>query len=603
MNDKANIPALGISEDRNFRMHPALLWSVIQAQAGTPEKALLEAVMNAVDAKASACDITINETGYRISDNGRGFRNRAEIEEFFETFGTPHKEGDATYGRFRMGRGQLFAFSTTTWRSGAFLMAVDIKARGLSYELQSDLPLAEGCAIEGAWYERMDRGEVIRVVYDLTQLAQWMQIAVTVNGHQINKLPAEQKWSLETDDAYFSLKSAGGLAVYNLGALVRVYPSHQFGVSGVIVTKMPLQVNFARNDILLSSCKVWARIRRELDVMCGNLVKKKSLSDYERDAIAMRFVRGEIALSEIRNLGLIEDVSGKKRSLSELLKAERLCVVPDHKDWTIGERVMEQKIAFVIRLKTLHRFKVETPEELLAVFQAQVNIPEDVATTIEALRDAREWREWRALEQQYPEHGVFDHINVVSLKEVSAHVNDTYELIPPDQLTPHQKAFHLGLQNASKHLAQSIRYIEGLKSGERNFDECTATVRQVVIGRSDVADAWTDGETIIAIDIELINRLFDSRGSILGIVAIMLHEYCHNEPDQGGHVHDVNFYELFHELTCGGALSVARWVLLDGYAKAIAELGKKPKPAIMQQIRHDSKKLGDAQIPDNGVEV
>lgn len=83
-------------ENRSFRMHPALLWSVIQSQAGTPEKALLEAVMNAVDAGATFCEVKVDELGYSVRDDGRGFQSRNEIEDFFETFGTPHKEGDAT---------------------------------------------------------------------------------------------------------------------------------------------------------------------------------------------------------------------------------------------------------------------------------------------------------------------------------------------------------------------------------------------------------------------------------------------------------------------------------------------------------------------------
>ena len=41
-----------MSETRRFKPHPQLLLDVIQRQAGTLGKAVLEAVMNAVDAKA-----------------------------------------------------------------------------------------------------------------------------------------------------------------------------------------------------------------------------------------------------------------------------------------------------------------------------------------------------------------------------------------------------------------------------------------------------------------------------------------------------------------------------------------------------------------------
>ena len=91
---------IGRPERREFRMDPALLWSVIESQAGSAEKALLEAIMNAVDAGATRCDITLSETGYSVQDDGGGFKSRDDIEQFFETFGTPHKDGDGAVAAF-----------------------------------------------------------------------------------------------------------------------------------------------------------------------------------------------------------------------------------------------------------------------------------------------------------------------------------------------------------------------------------------------------------------------------------------------------------------------------------------------------------------------
>jgi hypothetical protein len=47
-------------ETRNFRMDPRMLWQIIEAQAGTPAKALLEAAMNAVDAGATQVEIAVD---------------------------------------------------------------------------------------------------------------------------------------------------------------------------------------------------------------------------------------------------------------------------------------------------------------------------------------------------------------------------------------------------------------------------------------------------------------------------------------------------------------------------------------------------------------
>ncbi len=59
-----------MSETRSFKMHHQLLRSVIQRQAGTLSKAILEGVMNAVDAEASKIDIVLKRNEVRISDDG-----------------------------------------------------------------------------------------------------------------------------------------------------------------------------------------------------------------------------------------------------------------------------------------------------------------------------------------------------------------------------------------------------------------------------------------------------------------------------------------------------------------------------------------------------
>lgn len=612
----------------------------MQSQAGTPEKALLEAIMNAVDAGATVCDITVHERGYVVKDDGRGFQGRTEIDQFFETFGTPHKEGDACYGKYRMGRGQLFAFSTTVWLSSTFSMAVDIKNRGLNYDLYSNMPNTPGCTITGTWYEPIDMIEVIRIIHDLSQLAQWMHIPVLINGKKINKSVSEYEWTKETDDAYISTKTAGGLAVYNMGALVRIYPPYQFGLSGIIVSKSALQVNFARNEILLSQCQVWKRIRRELDKMCGKLTQKKTLYDFERDAIATRFARGEVTFSEVAGIGLIKDVSGNRRTLRELSNAEKVCVVADQKDWTIGERVMNQKLAFVINSQTLHRFNVDTPGELIELLKSRTNITEANQQLLDVLKKAKAdigqrkrdyfkliadtldnprkdpgflrleneenevGAEYSRLKEMYPYNAAFDHIKIIELSEVSSHINDIYELIEKSELRPHQLAMLQALQDASEAITDIIRRQRYQRLSEKEKEALyqlpyrsrihyQTTTRNMIIGKSDVADAWTDGESFIAVNLQVITQVLNGKKSVSSLVSLLIHEYCHEEPDAGGHIHSPDFYELFHEFHCDSWMAeTVRNALLKGYAKAIAELGKKPNATLAREVKQDSKALG-----------
>lgn len=368
-------------EVRQFRMHPDLLYSVIKAQAGTHEKALLEAVMNAVDAGATKCDIEIDQKGYVINDNGKGFASRQEIEDFFETFGTPHKEGDATYGKFRMGRGQLFAFSRTVWQSNNFLMDVCIKTKGLDYLLKDDQPVYAGCKITGTWHEKLKSYDVINIGRELKTLIRYMQIPVTINGEVISCLAHEQKWDAETPEAYIKVsQNAGALSVYNLGALVCHYPASKFGIGGVVVAKEQLTVNFARNDVLVSECKVWKKISKKLNEFVGLEVQKKTtLSDSERIAIVNGIISGKFPLCKYMNKGLLLDVTSKKPTFTALMKAERIAIsTGNYQTRNVEEKIHDQGLAFVLDNSMLDRFMVNSAEEFVEKINEMIQMNNDL---------------------------------------------------------------------------------------------------------------------------------------------------------------------------------------------------------------------------------
>ena len=658
---------IGRPERREFRMDPALLWSVIESQAGSAEKALLEAIMNAVDAGATRCDITLSETGYSVQDDGGGFKSREDIEQFFETFGTPHKDGDgAVYGTYRMGRGQLFAFSKTRWETGCFIMEVDIKGCGLEYTLHTEAPHKPGCAVAGTWYEPIPSADVIKIDFELRKLAAWIQIPVHVNNKLINKSPATEEWTYETDDAYIRLKPSGGLAVYNLGALVKVFAERDFGTGGIIVSKRQLKVNFARNDILTSKCTVWKRIRVTLDSDIGNLVQnRRQLSTYEMQALADRFAKGQIPFSDIRKINLLTDVSGKSRSLNELIGASKLCIVPDQKDWTVGERVMNQQLAFVLRSTSITQFGADTAQEFMDLLRtrlqptqaerdwfqrckAQHEAIKAQLTALEAqhvgasvpIWDAAhpQYGELRSLERQvwqayekeeraaipFERSRLFDHIQVVSLEEVSSHITDQYDYVDPKKLPPHQKALLQGLQSVAQSLhEQDCRDRYARMSPEEKQErygresrlielsaareEQERDARKVLVGDSDVALGWTDGKTFIAVDQSVLRDVLAGDYSISYLVSLMVHEHCHDEPDQGGHIHSMEFYQRFHDIMMIPYLAeMLRYRLVSAYAKAITLLDKKPNQVFMSEIRRNNTKLnlslaGMEEIATTGV--
>jgi len=153
---------------KTFKLHPSIIYSVIREQAGDPVKALVELVMNSIDAGATKTKITLDAERFTIEDNGRGFENTESIEKFFGTFGTPHKEGDALYGKFRIGRGQCYSIAKTEWRSGKHGMHVDLgnhkKTDEHGYVLFDFDEYFSGCVIKGEFYKPLNIHEHVQNV-------------------------------------------------------------------------------------------------------------------------------------------------------------------------------------------------------------------------------------------------------------------------------------------------------------------------------------------------------------------------------------------------------------------------------------------------------
>jgi len=113
-----------------FELDPQIIHHIIYSQAGSIGKAVIELLMNSVDAKANTVHLTMTREGFDCRDDGEGFANRDDVVRYFGRFGTPHTEGDATYGRFRLGRGQIMAHASTVWTSTLWRMSVDTRSMG-----------------------------------------------------------------------------------------------------------------------------------------------------------------------------------------------------------------------------------------------------------------------------------------------------------------------------------------------------------------------------------------------------------------------------------------------------------------------------------------
>ncbi|WP_196223179.1 ATP-binding protein [Roseibium sp. RKSG952] len=587
---------MGKSERRQLTMHPKILWDIIRRQAGSPGKAVLEGVMNSIDAGATRCDLELTTKKFKISDDGKGFVNDEEISLFFETFGHPHVEGDATYGRFRMGRGQIFAFGRNRWTTNEFRMNVDLQPQmndsrqdyGLGYDFKKVEEKKPGCHIEVDLYKELSPFEFESMRREIADYVMFAQIPITLNGEVISKKPEDQKWDFETEDAYCKFKASGNLSVYNLGVLVRGYSSYEMGTGGIVVAKKKLDVNFARNDIQ-SDCKVFQRIKRFVKQQSGEkIAKKPSLNDAERESAVRSIISGEKSLENAYGLRLLTDVTGSQLPFSSLSRiGVNYCgtLTSAPKSDRLGETVHTRKMALVLADQTLDRFGVDSVADLIGKLKMIV---------------ARDMGERSSLQRD------LDEIKVADIGEFGKFISRHHEPIADKELNKAElmaiKAIRAG---------GSSMYYEGIRIDRDravpvfrtgNHTPSGWDGRNIQVGVSDTADGWTNGTENIWVNRALLPLVKQGVKGSLKLAALLLHEYLHEEPSTGTHDHGVEFYERFHDLAIDHdiLLNTAK-VITETAVKLLEQDGRRGTKAMisLEDLEVRAKNIGLGETEDS----
>jgi hypothetical protein len=545
--------ALPMRETRKLILHHSTLYSTLLRQAGSLGKAVLECIMNSIDAKATRVDIAVNSTDITVQDDGHGLRSREEILSCFEVVGFDHAESARIYGEFGIGRGQLWCFCPTRWRTTTYQLDADIKNRNDDYDLEDDLPFVPGLRIEGHFYQALTTTDLINFETELADLARYAQIPVYLNGHNIAQNPTTEKWDFITDDAYIKLTNSSDLAVYNLGVLVRRYNASDLGTGGIVITRpgVRLKLNMARNDIQTADCKVWQRIRRHLQRTSDEKVRKKAvrLTDSQLENFARRFVAGDLDFETVASLRLISDVRGKGHTIDQLARvaARKIPLTMAPEGSALGERAHETKLAFVLSPRTLGRFRAQSVAELVKVIK-------------------------RALERDRSAgRSVAYNLGLARVEEDVARaapaLNDDYLVLKDSDLTKEERAS----------IAALTRMVELITSQMRNRGIINSPTRKVCLGRSDVAQAWTDGTDHIWVEKRLLDLMPKGIGGFIGLATVLVDQLLYETANTGSHSRDQQFLERYYDATCGEAAVMfqAVFVGLRTWVQTLHEYGLK----------------------------
>lgn len=509
-----------------FEVDAAIVSDLIYRQNGTISTAFRELVMNAFDANSKTVEVLIWPQGFEVNDSGDGFEDEASIMRNFKRFGTPHKEGDATYGRFRIGRGQIMAFAKTTWHSKNFQMGTDVRSKEAGFAFRKDAPHNEGCRVSGEFYEPLDSHEVYQVTADLTQLVRYSPWPVFINQVQVND-QSGVKWDYEDDKIKIAFNPKGnhGIRLYSLGVLVKELQMHRYGTSADVVTKTALQLNMARNEINEHD-PLWIHVHK---VLREELRKRQSgkhkTGELERLALIDQFLCEEIGFIEIMRLPLLKDARGKVTSFATQIGKRRPWTVSDDSQARIADMVSVRGNAFVIPRSELDIWRVQTIEQLIA-FALNNMGQSDNGSHI---------RHWKNLLRE---------VIVTPFEIISKGVNDEYTLIAIKDLSPIERAQRNALHYVAINMGRRL---------EKQHEEFSGK-RKIHIGVSHAA-AWTDSNTYIAFNRNTL-KLFDNGFPGLTLLcATLLHEFMHTEGSIGANHHDMAFYEAFHDSILGSSAS------------------------------------------------
>jgi hypothetical protein len=557
-------PKLVKQDTRDFQQHPQLVLDIFRRQAGSLWKALLEGEMNGIDARASRIDITLDRDKFTIEDNGCGFQSQEELDKYFSCVGQPHVESEAKiFGRFRMGRGQIFSYGVNEWVSNQFTMSVDLQTRGLQHDVcEYADKLHAGCKIKVQLYEPLSNLKLQETIDEFTEAAKYVNLATFINGQQINKSPCVQKWDEETDLCYIKLRDTGNLTIYNQGVRIQDLSYHRLGTGGEVVSKVPVKVNFARNDIM-SDCPVWKDMRKLVDKLSG-VVRKKSvrLSADDRLFLARNMVQQ--ALTGVYNHAndrydvetlltnkVFKCTNGRYWALKEIRNRFDGYITAAPKDsHTLGDKLMQSKACFAIGPSGLRMFNVSSVAELLEL--------------VAKLQPPHMRRQW---------------LQEADWDELTEGWSEKFTLIGEKEWTLTQRLMVRLLRKLS---APVLRCYP--REGEM------PKPRLITLGNSDgKANAWTDGSRYIAFDASTIQRYGTNPFALFKYATLLIHEYCHELPSSGTHNHTPEFYELYHDWTRHRFFDYVMSTGISELAKVAKSLEKKlTKPQLAQLDRIES---------------
>lgn len=482
-------------------MTPRLAMQTIRDQASDVVDGWREGWQNAADSPGSdTVQMETDASRTVISDNGDGLDlNDEAAQNLLTDLGETSKEGDEdTIGQFGVGKGQIWAKARVTMMSGDVALHFDIKNWGLEYDKTDLEQPVDGLTVvmdhytdevpdpdSRKWKKYKERMEKRFKYMSATQDVKGFLNGKLITGDDPKAAVDKYKHRRvrETDDAIFAVahNADDEIAVYSNGIFVKDIDGE--GLTGVIVSKSNLDLNFARNDIK-SGSDIWNRITDDLHGIRKDIldeVPDTNLNQASREAIAdMMMEDGE----QFDDTPVFRMTSGDKVSLEEIKESGGVGFAPT--DNPFADKLIERGYIILD----------QNDDAVQSLDYARQNDKVDTPS-------------------QHDIHSLAEELGL----------NEGYDEVHDTELTAYQRR----RLNVAREMADRL----GIR-------------REIVWGSDDAAAAWTDGENKIWLT-ESVFESNMTEIWLPKLYRTLVHEWAHDGESKGCSGHNSNWTHLFRK--------------------------------------------------------
>lgn len=508
-----------------------------QAAGGLPNS-WREATQNGIDSpESSLVRLQYSPFVSIIDDDGEGLNLLDEEDEDVLTklgLSTKSRDDNSTYGQFGVGWGQVISKGLVIVQTQNSMVVFDYHDAYTSEEIKEILPtdpfpglnefengehpldtvhglnyaigetsgytdgmtviihhyensVPDSDSVEWQEYEEEYR-DLFRYVPDVAG------VEITVNGDSIEPddplseegLRSETR-TVETENAYIAVCNSvvDDITVYSQG--LKVCDIDGKGMKGRIITKENLDVNIARNDIKHSDNE-WQEIKETVEELRIDILDDTSdnrLYSNGRQAMLDRMVNNEELREKWDDREIIPMTNDKMVSLKQVQNRDEIGIA--QQDDGDADKLIEAG-EYVIDGSTT---------EVQTICEADIDLPNSFN-----------------IEERVEEYGL----------------DDDYEILDEDELNMYQ----------IRKLLFARAFADELRYEVRGFN------RQIVWGRHDGANAWTDGDSYIALT-DTVTTSNRKEVWMSEIMRTVCHEVAHNKDSQGTG-HPPSFSEQFRKI-------------------------------------------------------